>query len=371
MPVPTRELYDFAGWYLAQDFSGEAITGWNAGEKTGDISLYAKWTVKAENVVKAIENLKEGTHNICVVGEIDETTVKNIGVALRSNENAKVNLDLSGTTGLENIPYQAFSKCSSLINIEFPQSVTSIDCSAFSFCTNLTNIKLPAILTSIDDTAFGRCTSLINIEIPESVTSIGTFVFEGCTSLTEIRIPSKVTTIDDYAFYGCSSLIDIKIPASLTNIGFYAFDGCRNVTSLYVENDNKGYQAFNNCLYTKDGKVLITVFGNPSTIFFLKGITAIDAYACHGCTNLTYIKIPESVSTIYTEAFSECSNLKEIEIPASVTSIRQSAFYGCSNLTTVIYMGTIEQWNSISVDGGNQNLASAKIICTDDTINGE
>lgn len=394
MPVPTRELYDFAGWYPAQDFTGESITGWNVGEKTSDITLYAKWTVRAENVVNAINNLTEGTHNICVVGEIDETTVKNIGKALRSNENAKVNLDLSGTTGLESIPLSAFSECS-----------------------NLTNIELPASLTSIDDTAFGRCTSLTNIEIPESVTSIGTFVFEGCTSLTEIRIPPRVTTIDDYAFYGCSSLIDIKIPtsltrigrwtfgecislknielpasvtsvgdnaftncksftdvkipASLTNIGFYAFDGCRNVTSLYVENDNKSYQAFNNCLYTKDGKVLITVFGNPSTISFLQGITAIDSYACHGCTNLTDIKIPESVTTIHAEAFSECSNLKEIEIPASVTSIRQSSFYGCSNLTTVIYMGTIEQWNFISVNSGNENLTSAKIICTDGIINGE
>ena len=79
MPVPTRELYDFAGWYPAQDFSGESITGWNAGEKTGDITLYAKWTVKAENVVNVIENLTEGIHNIRVVGEIDETTLINIG----------------------------------------------------------------------------------------------------------------------------------------------------------------------------------------------------------------------------------------------------------------------------------------------------
>lgn len=392
LPVPTREFYDFAGWHLAQDFSGEAITGWNAGERTDAITLYAKWAVKAENVMNAIKNLPEGTHNIFVVGEIDETTVENIGKALRSNENAKVNLDLSETTGLESIPLAAFSECS-----------------------NLTNIELPESLTSIDDTAFGRCTSLTNIEIPESVTSIGTFVFEGCTSLTEIRIPARVTTIDDYAFYGCSSLIDIKIPtsvtrigrwtfgecislkniefpasvtsigdnaftncksftdvkipANLTDIGFYAFDGCRNVTSLYVENNNKGYQAFNNCLYQKYGKVLITVFGNPSNISFLQGITAIYSYACHGCTNLTYIKIPESVTTINTEAFSECSNLKEIEIPTSVTSIRQSAFYGCPNLTTVNYIGTKEQWNSISVASGNERLTSAKIICTDGIIN--
>lgn len=342
---PTYEYFDFCGWYFTQDFSGEAITGWNTGEKTGDIMLYAKWTVKAENVVNAIKNLTEGTHNICVVGEIDETTVKNMGKALRSNENVKVNLDLSGTTRLESIPSHAFDGCTSLTNIELPESITTID-----------------------DFAFYGCSSLIDIKIPTSLTRIGRWTFGGCISLKNIEFPASVTSIGDNAFTNCKSFTDVKIPANLTDIGFYAFDGCRNVTSLYVENNNKGYQAFNNCLYTKYGKVLITVFGNPSNISFLQGITAIDAYACHGCTNLTYIKIPESVTTIYTEAFSECSNLKEIEIPANVTSIRQRAFYGCSNLTTVNYMGTIEQWNSI-VYFGNKNLTSAKIICTDGIIN--
>ena len=84
--------------------------------------------------MNVINSLTEGIHNICVVGEIDEDTVKSIGSTLRSNENAKVNLNLSGTFGLESIPYQAFSKCSNLINIDFPQNVTSISDYAFSNC---------------------------------------------------------------------------------------------------------------------------------------------------------------------------------------------------------------------------------------------
>ncbi len=176
MPVPTRELYEFAGWYLAQDFTGETITGWNAGEKMGDVTLYVKWTVTAENVVNAINNLTEGTHNIFVVGEIDETTVENIGKALHSNEK-KVNLDLSETTGLKRIPEFSFHECTGLTNIEIPESVTSID-----YC------------------AFLQCTSLKSIEIPKSVTSIGGYTFGECTSLTDIEIPKNVTSIDGSAF---------------------------------------------------------------------------------------------------------------------------------------------------------------------------
>ncbi len=70
-------------------------------------------------------------------------------------------------------------------------------------------------------------------------------------------------------------------------------------------------------------------------------------------------------------AFDGCTNLVNTGIPANVTTIEFDAFFRCSNLTTVNYMGTIEQWNSISFGNHNENLTSAKIICTDGVINGE
>ena len=40
---PTRDGYLFLGWYETADFSGEAIKVWFEGEKTTDVTLYAKW----------------------------------------------------------------------------------------------------------------------------------------------------------------------------------------------------------------------------------------------------------------------------------------------------------------------------------------
>lgn len=40
-----RTNYIFDGWYDNSRFEGEIITGWNAGEKTESIKLYAKWVL--------------------------------------------------------------------------------------------------------------------------------------------------------------------------------------------------------------------------------------------------------------------------------------------------------------------------------------
>lgn len=52
----------------------------------------------------------------------------------------------------------------------------------------------------IGNSAFWLCSSLTNINIPNSVTTIGESAFGGCESLTNINIPNSVTTIGDEAF---------------------------------------------------------------------------------------------------------------------------------------------------------------------------
>jgi len=64
--------------------------------------------------------------------------------------------------------------------------------------------------TSIEDYAFFRCSNLVSITIPASVTTIGEGVFRNCTSLTSITIPNSVTTIGGDAFAGCSGLVSVR-----------------------------------------------------------------------------------------------------------------------------------------------------------------
>ena len=55
LPQMTKTGYTFGGWFTEQDEDGQGtgteVTGWASGEKTGDITVYAKWT-KAKCAVR-------------------------------------------------------------------------------------------------------------------------------------------------------------------------------------------------------------------------------------------------------------------------------------------------------------------------------
>ena len=64
------------------------------------------------------------------------------------------------------------------------------------------DVVIPDGVKSIGEYAFSRCSPLISVTIPESVTSFG-----GCaSSLTSITIPASVVKIGSSAFRNCPGL---------------------------------------------------------------------------------------------------------------------------------------------------------------------
>ena len=167
------------------------------------------------------------------------------------------------------------------------------------------------------------------------VTSIDGWAFRGCTGLTSITIPESVTSIGPQTFYGCTGLTSISIPNSVTRIGNYAFSGCTGLTSITVADGNTTYHAAGNCLIETASKTLI--LGCKNSVIPTDGsVTSIGSYAFYGCTGLTSITIPNSVTSIGEErAFYGCTGLTSITIPNSVTSIGYEAFSGCTSLTSI------------------------------------
>ena len=260
----------------------------------------------------------------------------------------------------------AFDDCSGLTSITIGNSVTSIGNCAFDDCSGLTSIKIPNSVTSIGRSAFSGCSGLTSIivdkknpkydsrnncnaiietrtnelivgckntVIPGNVTSIGKSAFWGCSGLTSITIPNSVTSIGVIAFEYCSGLTSITIPNSVTSIGEGAFSRCSGLTSIIVDKNNPKYDSRNNCNAIIETRTNELIVGCKNTVI-PGNVTSIGS-AFFGCSGLTSITIPNSVTSIGTSAFYGCSGLTSVTIPNSVTSIGMSAFYGCTGLTSI------------------------------------
>ncbi len=254
----------------------------------------------------------------------------------------------------------AFKNCSLLNAAELEKSsVKEVGNSAF-VGTKLTDVTFPWTIGKIGDSAFAGLTNLGSVTFkvyPEtdegtsSLSSIGTGAFN-YTSIEEFNFPNssaKTITLAQKIFVGCSSLTSIYLSAQVLSIDG-VFNGCSSVTSIKVAPDHPNFstkEGDGSILYDQLGKSVILIYAElPSGEFQIAyGATMIGAGAFKGQTQVTTVKIPNTVLTIGDEAFLGCLDLEKVifyseneeeqGIMSSLTSIGASAFKNCINLTTI------------------------------------
>ena len=119
------------------------------------------------------------------------------------------------TTGTEVKVRDCNSSATSIIipetvtNNGITYNVTCVGEDAFSWCTSLVSIELPSTITTIESFAFYYCTALNSLVIPNAVTSLGWEICYNCSALTSVTIGSGISELSDGTFSYCDALQSI------------------------------------------------------------------------------------------------------------------------------------------------------------------
>ena len=207
----------------------------------------------------------------------------------------------------------------------------------------VTGINPPTVMVGRHDGGYAVETSRSTpLDIPSkvkdadgneyTVTGIGRQAFVECHFLPAVTIPNTVTSIGGGAFDQCRSLTSIVIPSSVIDIKGNPFLFCTSLASIVVESGNPAYDSRDNC------NAIINSTTNELMV---------------GCMSTV---IPNTVTSIYSEAFYGCGGLQSIIIPKSVTHIEENPyktrpFMVCQNLSEI----AVEEGNPVYDSRDNCN----------------
>ena len=308
--------------------------------------------------------------------------------------------------GVTRIGSAAFFACDTIESVELPDTLEAIGSFAFAF-TALKEIVIPDSVTSIGENVFAGCESLTGVRLPVGLKIIPASAFSGCLLLKQLILPASLQRIEALAFSECTSLKELTIPESVIMIGSSAFENglenCVVVQGSYAEKycrekkvpysypdgtrpelsaDGKAGTCGEDLTWKLDKETLVIsgtgkmfdydeyiennyIIGSTApwndlrfdTVIVEEGVTSIGDYAFalqYGVkrftlpetltsigteafwgSRITWIDIPDAVTNIGSNAFSYCPELMRLKLPSSLKRIEYGVFNGCDNLQEI------------------------------------
>ena len=220
-----------------------------------------------------------------------------------------------------------FSGNSEIVEVQLPTSITQLGTSSFNECANLSSINLQNI-TKLEQDSLSGCRNIRILYMP-NLTDIHHYACRPGTGTTfaleEIYFP-KMTGITNlgfraYSFFAkCPNLrlIDVSGATSIGNDTFENFNVGTNVINVILSENLKtlGQYIFYNSNYR------MNVNGG---IVYLPNLESAGR-DCFSQTLIEKITSLGKITDIRYNAFRYCKNLSFIRIPATVTSMQMTAF---------------------------------------------
>ena len=221
------------------------------------------------------------------------------------------------------------------------------------------NITIPDTLggypvTVIGSSVFTECDKITSITVPASVTKIETNGLETAIPITSAHFKGDAPSMyedgilllkEGAKIYYCSGAPGYTNPwhgyetAAETCKGSPYTASVSTTTTILVENgysytvtDNQSTITAHDC---PTGALVIpdTLGGHPTV--------AIADNVFTGCTGLTSVTVPNSITSIGNTAFAGCTGLASVTLGSGVITISPYAFTGCTNLTSITFPDSV------------------------------
>jgi len=296
---PTKDGYDFIGWFTANDDTGRLITESSTFGQTSTQTLYAHWETKKLKFAPIYDAVE---------------TTKIIAYAVTGTYN---DAEIADPMIPDTYLYRP-----------------------------VTVIKEEAFYDS--DTEEGKASG--TLRLGANVTTIEDYAFESCTFSGDLTLPDNLATIGEGAFGNCpfSGLLTIgkNFSIDVTSVK-ELFENCR-FASISVALGNAMYASKNGVLFSLDGKTLVMYpVSSAATTYTVPDGTEVIGMAAFsgmeqnkgsksegssysGATNLTNVIFPDTLTTIEEYAFAGCTGLTgDLILPDNLANVGVYAFKDC------------------------------------------
>ena len=299
---PTRTGHIFIGWFTREDGGTRVTAATPVAANAAAHTLYAQWQVVTTGRWRYSGSWTAGT--------------------LSHNEGAWV-LDVSRSG--DSLTVLGFAAASGSRSGTLPLADTVED-----------GLAITAVAHA-DGThpAFTGCSGLTGVTFPQTLTQLGRGAFASC-DLAGVTVPSSVTDYGE-GFAGANDE---------NTYGWSVFQNNPRLAAITVAPGNPAYSGDSNgAVFGDNGKTLLDFpAGCTGSYTVPSTVTAIRS-AAFGGTRLTSVTIPNSVTRMGEDTFFD-SSVSSVTISDNVELIQYGTFAGCTNLASVVFGKRVNDFHS-------------------------